>query len=55
MRIARCEITRSALPLVHTEREVKLGADADFQLHDLSATWEGVAATPWPGEQLSTV
>jgi len=37
------------------EREVKLGADTDFQLPDLSATWEGVAATLRPEEQLSTV
>lgn len=34
---------------------MKLGADTDFQLPDLSATWEGVAATPRPDEQLSAV
>jgi CHAD domain-containing protein len=37
------------------EREVKLGADTDLQLPDLAGTWQGVAATSRPDEQLSTV
>jgi CHAD domain-containing protein len=37
------------------EREVKLGADADFRLPDLAGTWKHAAVASRPAEQLSTV